>query len=139
VIGVLEPTDDASVDGLQAIAEAGGTARAATIDSTGEVEQGFLRALRTASAAAVSCKLPLPNSAELDLSHAELQLDDGQGATQALAYTEDAAGCEATPDGWYYDLERAPAITLCPSVCDRVRPPSTAGLLLEIGCAAPAP
>jgi len=139
VIGVLAPEDAASINGVHAIAQAGGTSRAATIDSTGDVEQEFLRALRAASAAAVSCKLPLPSSATLDLSHAELRLDDGLGSTQALTYTAGSAGCEATPDGWYYDIERAPAITLCPSLCARVRPPTTAGLLLEIGCAAPAP
>jgi hypothetical protein len=139
VIGVFQPGDGASINNVNAIAQAGGTEKAATIDASGEVEQGFLEALRSVRAESSACVLPLQSSQALDFARAELQFDAGNGAISSLPYVEGLLGCAAKPEGWYYDTPPAQgqphAVQLCPNVCQLVRATPAVGLLLEIGCA----
>jgi hypothetical protein len=139
VIGVFQPGDTISIDNVNAIAKAGGTEKAATIDASGEVEQGFLEALRSVRAGASSCTLPLQTTEGLDFARAGLQFDSGNGTISSLPYVEGLLGCAAKPEGWYYDTPPAQgqphAVQLCPNVCQLVRASPAVGLLLEIGCA----
>ena len=139
VIGVFQPGDSASIDNVNAIARAGGTEKAAFIDTSGEVEAQFLTALRTVRDAAATCRLPLQSTEGVDFTRADLVFDAGNGTATPLPYVEGLLGCATSPQGWFYDtapaLGRPQALELCPSVCQLVKTAPAASLELELGCA----
>jgi hypothetical protein len=140
VIGVFQPGDRASINNVDAIAEAGGTAKAVFIDASGSVESQFQDALRAIVGSAAACQLSIDSGSALDFSRARLSVDDGMLSGATIDYVQTPDGCTGSPYGWYYDISpdlgTPSAIGLCPGLCERVRPPSTTALYLQIGCAA---
>jgi hypothetical protein len=139
VIGVFRPSDSASIDNVNAIAQAGGTDKAAFIDASGQVEDTFLAALRGVKEAAAPCQLRLADARGLDFSRADLLFDAGSGAPSPLPYVDGLLGCASKPEAWFYDVTPAQgtpsAVQLCPNLCQLVKSSPMAGLSLQIGCA----
>ncbi|MEY4545388.1 MAG: hypothetical protein RL685_1583 [Pseudomonadota bacterium] len=138
VIGVFQPGEQASINNTNAIAQAGGTEKAAFIDSTGEVEQQFLDALRSIRSGQLACEFKIPQSdAQLDYYRVNLEFDDGASSRQ-LAYVRDSAGCTGSPNGWHYDVDpqqRKPsAIQVCPNICEQVKAAASGTISLQLGC-----
>jgi hypothetical protein len=139
VIGVFQPGDGASVNNVNAIAQAGGTEKAAFIDSTGDVDTQFLDALRAIRSGQLACEFKIPQSqAQLDYFKVNLEFDDG-AKTQQLSYVRDAAGCASSPNGWHYDVDanqkKPTSIQVCPSICEQVKAAATGSISLQLGCA----
>lgn len=141
VVGAFPPGDSASATNVDAIAAAGGTEQAALIDTSGEVEEQFLEALRNVQGAAAPCTFEVSDASGLDFRRADVVFDAGDGTSSALPYVEGLLGCATNPQGWYYDTPPASGtprqVSLCPNVCDIVRATPSVGLSLEIGCTGP--
>ncbi|HWO12774.1 MAG TPA: hypothetical protein VNN80_24920 [Polyangiaceae bacterium] len=138
VLGVFQPGDAASRANVDAIARAGGTENAVVIESNGEVEEGFLAALRSVRDTSSACGLDLQGAPGLDFAHADVTFEDGSGTRTLLPYVEGLLGCASTPQGWYYDTPPSngvpTSVQLCPNVCQLVRASTAVGLQVEIGC-----
>jgi len=138
VIGVFQAGDAASINNVNAIAAAGGTGQAVTIDTDGEVEAEFLDALRQIRSGTLACQFQVPESDErLDYFSVNLQFDNGD-ARQQLSYVTSEADCASSPNSWHYDvnpLNSDPnAIQVCPSVCDQFQAAPNGSITLQLGC-----
>jgi hypothetical protein len=138
VIGVFSPGDAASVQNVNAIAAAGRTGSAITVDSDGDVSAQFLQGLRSVTAAATTCRSPLEAVSGLDYTRANVVELNGNDQVQRLRFVGDRQACATTADGWFYDVppQSGPpgAVELCPVTCERIRGTPAAGLLVQIGC-----
>ena len=141
VFGVFQAGDTRGIDNLNQIAEAGGTEQAAIIDSSGEVDEQFLDALRAIRSGELGCEFQLPTStAPLDYSKVNLQFRSGSSAQQ-LPFVRDRAGCYATSAGWHYDVDpnqsKPSSIQVCPDVCAQIKAAdsASASVQLQLGCA----
>jgi hypothetical protein len=139
VVGVFQPGDTSSVANVNQIANAGGTGQAAFIDSSADVDQQFLDALRAIESGQLGCEFQLPASqAQLDYFKVNLQFTNGT-LTQPLPFVRDGAGCNTTPSGWHYDVDpsqSAPSsIQVCPNVCAQIKAAAAASVQLQLGCA----
>jgi hypothetical protein len=139
VVGVFEPGNTGAIANVNQIARAGGTEQAFFIDSSGEVDQQFLDALRAIRSGQLGCEFQLPESrAQLDYFEVNLQLRAG-ASSQQLPFVRDRAGCDANPSGWHYDSDpnqsRPTSIQVCPGVCSQIKAAASASLQLQLGCA----
>lgn len=139
VIGVFQVGDVASIANLNRIAAAGGTDRAAFIDTSGAVDQQFLEALRGVTARTVECRVRLGDGpASLDYLRASVSLEQTAGVRSPLAFAGDSTGCGDNPQGWFYegspDAGTPAAILLCSGACDRLQGSTVTGLRVAIGC-----
>lgn len=138
VIGVFQAGDAASINNVNAIAAAGGTGQAVTIDTNGEVEAEFLDALRQIRSGTLACQFQVPRSeAQLDYFGVNLQFDNGE-ALQQLSYVPNEAACAGSPNSWHYDVDpnttQPNAIQVCPAVCDQFQAAPNGSITLQLGC-----
>ncbi|MEO8182609.1 MAG: hypothetical protein ABI895_27570 [Deltaproteobacteria bacterium] len=138
VIGVFQPGDPASINNVNAIAQAGGTQKAVFIDTTGEVEQQFLDALRNIRSGQLACEFKIPQSEQqLDYFKVNLEFNDG-ASTRQLGFVRDAAGCSSSPLGWHYDVDanqkKPTSIQICPTICEQVKAAASGSITLQLGC-----
>jgi hypothetical protein len=138
VIGVFPPGDAASINNVNAIAIAGGTEQAVTIDASGEVEAQFLDALLAISEGQLACQFQVPASdVQLDYFSVNLQFDSGSGRQQ-LGFVQNEAGCAQSPNSWHYDVDpnvsQPNAIQVCPAVCDQFKAAASGSITLQLGC-----
>jgi hypothetical protein len=138
VIGVFNPGDGASINNVNAIAAAGGTEQAVTIDAGGEVEAEFLDALRAIREGSLACQFQIPQTGPLlDYFSVNLQFDTGE-ARQQLGFVASEAACATSPNSWHYDVDpnvsKPSAIQVCPDVCDQFRATPTGSITLQLGC-----
>jgi Mg-chelatase subunit ChlD len=138
VVGVFQPGDTSSVANVNQIAKAGGTDQAAFIDSSADVDQQFLDALRAIESGQLGCEFQLPASnAPLDYFKVNLQFSDAS-TSQQLPYVRDRAGCDANPAGWHYDVDpnqsTPSSIQVCPNVCTQIKAATAAKIQLQLGC-----
>jgi hypothetical protein len=139
VIGVFQPGDGASINNVNAIAAAGGTQQAVTIDASGEVEAEFLEALRAIREGSLACQFQIPESDTLlDYFSVNLQFDTG-ASRQQLGFVQNEASCASSPNSWHYDVDpngvtKPSAIQVCPDVCDQFRATPTGSITLQLGC-----
>ena len=115
------------------------TAEILLIDSSADVDQQFLDALRAIRNGQLGCELQLPASnAQLDYLEVNLQFNAGNNSQQ-LPFVRDRAGCDATPSGWHYDVDPRQAtpsvIQVCPNVCTQIKGATAASIKLQVGCA----
>ena len=139
VVGVFQSGDTEGRDNVNQIAVAGGTERAAFIDSSGDVDQQFSDALRAIESGQLGCELQLPASqVQLDYFKVNLRFSDGT-RSQQLPFVRDGAGCAANPSGWHYDVDakqsRPSSIQVCPDVCTQIKAAASAQVQLQLGCA----
>lgn len=127
VIGVFGAADVANgaPDNLNLIAQQGGTQAAFIIDTQKDVTTQFLAALDTIRGARLACefKIPQPKSGTdtLDFNRVNVQFSDG-ATKDVVYYVKNAAGCDATTGGWYYDVDPLTGalptkIIACPTSC----------------------
>jgi hypothetical protein len=138
VIGVFQPGDGTSINNVNRIAEAGGTDSAVFIDTTADVDQQFLDALRAIRSGQLACEFQVPTSdAALDYLKVNLQFNNGTTASQ-LTYVRDGAGCDATPGGWHYNVDptqtKPTAIQVCPAVCNQFKQATSGSIQVQLGC-----
>jgi hypothetical protein len=141
VIGVFGPDDtDASMN-LNRIAKAGGTKTAFMIDTSGDVTTQFLDALNAIRSSELACEyqLPAPPPGQ-DLDLARINVDFTMGTTkERLVAVSDAASCDPTSGGWYYDANPVAGgtptkIVICPKTCDRFTNIKDGSVEVAIGC-----
>jgi hypothetical protein len=138
VIGVFQPGDAASIQNVNAIAQAGGTTQAVTIDTSGEVEAEFLDALREIRSGTLACQFQIPASdQQLDYFGVNLQFDNGSDRQQ-LGFVQTEADCAGTANSWHYDVDptvgKPNAIQVCPDVCDQFEAAPNGSITLQLGC-----
>jgi hypothetical protein len=138
VIGVFQPGDAASINNVNAIAQAGGTTQAVTIDTSGEVEAEFLDALREIRSGTLACQFQIPASEQqLDYFGVNLQFDNGS-ERQQLGFVQTEADCAGTANSWHYDVDptvsKPNAIQVCPDVCDQFEAAPNGSITLQLGC-----
>jgi hypothetical protein len=139
VIGVFQAGDGASINNVNAIAQAGGTGQAVLIDATGAVEDEFLDALRAIQSGTLACEFQVPASeTQLDYFKVNLKFDDGS-SEQQLPYVTSLAGCAESPNGWHYDVDprvlEPRALQVCPAACDQFKAATNGSIQLQLGCA----
>lgn len=139
VIGVFAPGNQTSIDNVDAIARAGGTASGHLIDPSGDVEQQFLTQLRSVRDRAAPCQVELTSESALDFHHADVNFDGGTGNLERHPNLDSPTACAENPEGWHYDVpvdQSVPRyIVLCPSLCESVRATPGAEFSIEVACA----
>ncbi|HVY39844.1 MAG TPA: vWA domain-containing protein [Polyangia bacterium] len=126
-----------SLDNLNQIAAAGGTAHAYLVESAGTA--GVLQALGAIRQdAMIPCAMALPKAANggiVDPGTVNLVYADRSCAFTTLRYVKTPGACDAQSGGWHYDDPSNPAgIELCPASCAAVGAPG-AQLRVSVGCA----
>jgi hypothetical protein len=86
----------------------------------------------------LACEFPIPEPPDgesFDPSEVNVRLElDGEPTD--IGWVEDAGGCDAVSDGWYYDDPDAPVnIILCPQTCVKAQGADEAEIHIEFGCA----
>lgn len=124
VIGVFETGDATGRSNANAIANAGGTGAAFVVDAASStLGQQFAQALEDIRGQALSCSysIPEPTEGTLDYGRVNVEFRDG-GNTTTVPYVGDAASCDATLGGWYYDVDPSQGtptdIIMCPTTCE---------------------
>ncbi|NUO52454.1 MAG: VWA domain-containing protein [Polyangiaceae bacterium] len=128
-----------SLTALDALAAAGGTTEAFSMDYDPMAQEQFLEAMNTIRNAAVPCiyEIPPPPDGELeDFNKVNVEyLAGGMDPGVQIPKVAGPADCPPSGLGWYYDDEAAPEeIILCPATCDEVQSDLTAELNIVLGC-----
>lgn len=128
-----DPTD---VSGFDAIAVAGGTARALVIDPRADFAGQLRDALGAAANRRVACDLALPEppaGEHLDYDTVNVVIGTANGRV-TLPRVAGAAHC-TSGGGWYYDVDPATGapsrLDMCKASCDRA---GATALRVELGC-----
>ncbi len=142
-IGVFTP--DAIATGtadLDQLAAAGGTTKAFVINTNQNVELQFAAALAAIRGASLPCEyaLPSPAGGVPDYRKLNVQHTLANGTSATLPYVEDAAACNPTSGGWYYDADPAEGgtptkILVCPASCGTLKTDVTGRVDVVLGCA----
>ncbi|MBK6691118.1 MAG: VWA domain-containing protein [Myxococcales bacterium] len=141
VIGVFTKDEEAQAKtNLNQIAAKGGSGAAFVINTGQNVSQAFVQALNTIRGAALPCdyKLPVPASGKPDYSKVNVQYTSGTGQKTTIFYVADAASCDPTSGGWYYDT-KPPAgtptkVIVCPKTCEGFKADPKAKVDIVQGC-----
>jgi hypothetical protein len=142
VIGVFGTEDVANgaPGNLDTIAKQGGTKQAFIVDTTKDVTTQFVAALDAIRGARLACEFQIPEpqpGESLNYSQVNMQFDSS-GKTSTEYYVEDAAHCDASTGGWYYDvLPTAGTPTkmiACPTTCAAFQAATNASVGIALGC-----
>jgi len=129
-----------SVNNLNQLAQAGGTAPARLIESGGEGE--LVAAFNAIRDNSITCEyqIPMRPGEPLDYTLVNLQIRVGiNGQLMQVGKVTNAAAC-GTSGGWFYDQPVPPAnppptkITLCPASCDPLVLTAGSHLDVLVGC-----
>jgi hypothetical protein len=129
-----------SVDNLNQLAQAGGTAPARLIESGGEAE--LLAAFSAIRDNSITCDyaIPMRPGETLDYGRVNIQVRVGvTGMLMPIGKVNNAAACGAQ-GGWFYDQPVPPGnppptkITLCPATCDPLVLTAGSHLDMLVGC-----
>jgi hypothetical protein len=126
VIGVFAGNNMNAKADLDEIAAKGGTQQAFLVDASQDVTQQFIDALNAIRGEKLACEylVPAPPPGEtLDYGKVNVEhTPTGASMPSTIFYVSDAAGCDATTGGWYYDVDPAQGgaptkILMCPATC----------------------
>lgn len=146
VIGVFAPGDilAGAPTNLHKIAAAGGTQQAFIVDTSGNnVEGAFLAALAAVRNTGLACEYAMPspqNGESLDPNKVNVEFTPSQGGTTVtIPYVEQAATCDPTLGGWYYDADPATGGTptkliMCPATCTTFKQDNAGQIDIRVGC-----
>jgi hypothetical protein len=144
VIGVFGPDDVANgaPANLDQIARQGGTNKAFIVDTQKDVTTQFQAALDAIRGARLACEYQIPEpTTGGTLSYLQVNVALTNGTQKSdFYYVKNAAGCDPTTGGWYYDVELDAAapptkIIACPTTCSAFQAaPSGASVAIELGC-----
>jgi hypothetical protein len=142
-IGVFPPDPfggNAAPPLLDEIAAAGGTGKALVLDPAKDLTKTFLAALEQIRGAALPCAFPIPASqmGAIDYHKVNFHADLTSGP-QDLSYAGNAAGCDPTRGGWYYNVDpdagQPPTqVMLCDASCKAIKADRRAKVSLRFGC-----
>ncbi|HEY0468422.1 MAG TPA: VWA domain-containing protein [Polyangiaceae bacterium] len=142
VIGVFgeDDIDNGAPANLDAIARQGGTTKAFIVDTQQDVTIQFQAALDTIRGARLACQfqIPQPTSGTLAYDQVNVALTNGTQKS-VIYYVKNAAACDASTGGWYYDVDPSAGvptkIIACPSTCSVFQAaPSGASVGIALGC-----
>jgi hypothetical protein len=132
----LTGSDQRSFD---AIATAGGTGRALSIDPRADFAAQLSQALGAAATRRVACDLTLPQPPQgerIDYDAVNVVLS-AEGSRTTFPRVVGAESCGAA-GGWYYDVDPAlgapSRLNMCKASCDRLSDTGAAELQVELGC-----
>jgi hypothetical protein len=143
VIGVFAPDEQQSAQtNLDAIAAAGGTKQALTINLTQNVTQAFTAALNQVRTAALACQFKVPAAAAgetLDYYRVNVQFTSGAGQSVTIGNVANKAACDPRKGGWYYDVDPAGGgkpenISICDTSCTQLRGDAAGKVDVLLGC-----
>lgn len=123
---------------LNQISAAGGTGNAFLIDTSKDIQQGFLQALNDIRRE-MSCEYKIPElsgyTTRYDYKNVRVQFSQ-DGQTEILTNIKSKDGCSTAPEkGWYFDDPQKPTqIILCDQTCHRVQKSDTAKVDVLFSC-----
>ncbi len=145
VIGVLSDTDLATgADGnLNSISKAGNGADAFIVKSTStDVAKAFSDALKKIRGSALACQYTVPTGVGADYNKVNVVVTSG-GASTTIPYVVNAAGCDPTKGGWYYDVPPGTGtptkILMCDATCKTLSADASGKINIAVGCATVGP
>jgi hypothetical protein len=125
---------------LDQMAAAGGTTKAFVLQPNADLTATFLAALEQIRGQVLPCQftIPPPTSGALDYARVNVRFTGAAGPVD-LGYVADAAHCDPTRGGWYYDVDPAkgghPAQVLtCATTCAQLQADGKAQVELSFGC-----
>ena len=127
-----------NLSNLNHIAAAGGSGKAFIVDGDNVADRVF-EALNSIRNTALPCGfvIPEPPAGEtLNFGEVNVVRTDPDGSRHPLYNVPDAAACDSTDGGWFYEGEGTPErITLCDSSCQSVKASSVGGAIeFALGC-----
>jgi len=129
----------AGLNVLNAIAQAGGSGTAITVDTGGNVNQQFLDAMNAIRNGALGCvySIPVPDDGIPDYNSVNVTYTpSGGGQPAVLPRVDTKAQCPSSGNAWYYDNITAPTqILLCDSTCSVVEADASGEVDVTLGCA----
>ena len=112
VIGVFGPCDLVDENtrpqqNLDTWAVSGGTTKSILISTDKDVAQELKNALNQIRTAAIACRYATPDvpAAQVDFLKVNVTFAAGAAMPTTLNYVTNAAGCDPTSGGWYYDAD----------------------------------
>ncbi len=112
-----------NVQGLNQVAQAGGTQQALVVQDANASQQ-FLLALRQIRGSSVGCRFSLPQTPKpIDFTKVNVAYTTVGGEVHVIYHVNGPADCRADVGGWYYDTDAQGtpmAIELCPVSCREV-------------------
>jgi len=140
--GITQGNQCDVVSNTNQIARGGGTQSAFIVNASGNTSAEFLQALNSIRAAnLVGCDFAVPpptGGSVVDFSRATVEYTPGGGSPVSLPWVADAAACDPTTGGWYYNSTTAPNhMLLCEASCTQVTGDSNARLNVQLGCVPP--
>jgi hypothetical protein len=144
-IGVFSPDDIANgaPGNLDQIAAAGGTNQAFLVDTSQNVAQQFLDALDAIRGTKLACEFAVPpagSAGALDFGKVNVEhTPPGASMPTTIGYVGQAADCDATTGGWYYDVDPSAGgtptkIIMCPATCDAFSATVGGEIAIRVGC-----
>ncbi len=141
VIGVFSSDEATAQANLDQIAVAGGTEHAYVIDTSGNVQQGFLDALNEIRAARLDCEFQIPqppSGKTLNFNEVNFQYTDANLMSTSYYYVA-PDGCTGAPNEWHYNVAPAPGSTptriiACPATCDALKTVIGGTVQIQLGC-----
>ncbi len=120
---------------LDAIAKAGGTDKAALVDTGGNTALLFLQALDQIRRQAIPCDYTIPSGID-DPTKTNVTYTPANGSAQTFVFVGGADGCAKAPtNGWYFDDEKAPKkVVLCAAACEEVKKDDFGRVDVVFGC-----
>ena len=142
VIGVFAANEQSvAKPNLDQIAQGGGTGTAQIVTANAGAAAAFTQAMNVIRGTALPCEfiLPVPEAGTPDYAKVNVQYTATSGGAQVFPYGANAAGCDATKGGWYYDADPATGgkptkVTLCPASCNVVKGDPTGKIDIVQGC-----
>jgi hypothetical protein len=124
-------------EGLNLIAEAGGTAQATLIDGSADVASALVTSMRTHAGTSNPCRIDIPiklaTGEPLDVSEINVIYESPSGGENPIQNVLDDEDCGGQANAGYYVVgsqNRIEAV-LCPRTCTEVQP---GFLRIELGC-----
>jgi len=143
VIGVFGPDDvaDDAPTNLDKIAQQGGTNKAFIVDTQKDVTTQFQAALDSIRGARLACQFLIPeptSGGTLDYGQVNVAFTNGTKKS-VVYYVKNAAGCDGSTGGWYYDVDPSAGtptkIVACPTTCSTFEAaPEGASVGIALGC-----
>lgn len=145
VIGVFGPCDliDQNImpqANLDRWAVAGGTTQAVLISTEQDVTAQLRDALNAVRTSAIACEYSVPeNDGTLDFGKVNVQYAVGANPPTVIGHVEDAASCDPTLGGWYYDDDPSDGgtprqIIVCPQSCAPLQSVTDLHVDIAYGC-----
>jgi hypothetical protein len=121
-----------SLTNLHTIAMAGGTGQAFIVDPNSGT--ALSQAMNQIRGAALPCDYALPKNTN-DPKKVNIDFTPQGGTTTRLVYVGDAASCDPTKGGWYYDNPQMPSrLIVCSQTCDTFKKDPNGRVDVVLGC-----